>query len=517
MSTVKSLGAWVLERRVLLAILFLGMGLRLYDLGAENLWYDEVGTLDYATRGWFSLSMSDHVGFFYRGIMKFWILIFGVSEVSLRMPSVLFSAGALVMTYQLGKYLMGQKAALIGMFLLSISPFHIFYSQDATYYSLLVFLGLLSLYSCFCFLSDSPRRSCWLYPLSTVFMLYTSFLGLFIVLLENILFVVRGSPKWKRWTAGQTVIMIFFLAYLLPLIRFYFLGETSFFNARTNWFVVPSVGDLLETFATFCWGGARLGGVDVDLSCQYPVIYSLQCVLSGALVVYGFFPKKEFKNTLLLAVGILLPILTLFVFSWVFKPYYLTRYFIFALPLFYLLLGKGIERLRSAVLRVAVLIFIVVMISFELNLYYASDLKMRWGDAISYLDEKSADEDLIVVVSAKELQMFGYYGKTGLKNINDFKDSNPVLREDVRILRGGHVYYGGQNKWVGVSSLAQLKKVVLRNLEGGARQVWVVISRWGGDPEAIKEELNSMSEVKSETKFHGLVVLCCTRDVADPV
>jgi 4-amino-4-deoxy-L-arabinose transferase-like glycosyltransferase len=95
----------------------------------------------------------------------------------------------LAATYTLGGRLFGRVEGLVGAFLLAIAPFHLRYSQDARFYTLLVFLSLLSLY--LLYRSLSSRRQIWFaaFVLCSVLNLYTHLFA-FLVLAAQVVFVV---------------------------------------------------------------------------------------------------------------------------------------------------------------------------------------------------------------------------------------------------------------------------------------------------------------------------------------
>ena len=76
------------------------------------------------------------------------------SEFCLRLPAVLWGILSLVLTYKIGERLLGKKTALLGTFLLAISNFHIHYSREIKFYSILVFFALLSIW----FFLEAMRR-----------------------------------------------------------------------------------------------------------------------------------------------------------------------------------------------------------------------------------------------------------------------------------------------------------------------------------------------------------------------
>jgi mannosyltransferase len=90
------------------------------------------------------------------------IKLFGDSEWCLRLPSVIFGVANIVVLYWLGAMTVGRAAGLIGAVLLALSPFHLWYSQEARTYSLLALCATLYAATCFHYLrAPSLPRSAW--------------------------------------------------------------------------------------------------------------------------------------------------------------------------------------------------------------------------------------------------------------------------------------------------------------------------------------------------------------------
>jgi mannosyltransferase len=179
----------------LLAILFLGTFLRVYQLGTESLWRDEGWTTWFASLGGPSeiveQSKTDNNFPTYYLVLRYWIGLFGDSEFSVRFPSAL--AGVLaVAIYKVGQFLFGRSTGLIASLLLTLSPFHIAYSQEARVYSLMTLLAVLSFYFFLEVLAKSNAAARTGYILSTTALLYCHVYGLFIVLAQNIYYLATA-------------------------------------------------------------------------------------------------------------------------------------------------------------------------------------------------------------------------------------------------------------------------------------------------------------------------------------
>ena len=158
---------------LLIVILLLGTFLRVYGLGTESFWLDEADTaqaVDFSTskiieRTYVNLTLMPE--FFGEGggslplyniLVKYWTIIFGLSEFKLRLFSVLFGVVSIYLIFLIGKFLFNSKVGLIAAFILAINHQHIFFSQEARLYSLLVALTLFSAFSLLRALSSNKKN-----------------------------------------------------------------------------------------------------------------------------------------------------------------------------------------------------------------------------------------------------------------------------------------------------------------------------------------------------------------------
>lgn len=135
-----------MKNKFLIFIFFAGLVLRLIALN-QSLWLDEATTAQVVSRYSFIdiiryFSPTDFHPPFYYLFMKAWTLGFGVSEISLRMPSVLFSLAAGYVVYKIG----GKKYGLWASAFFLFNPLMLYYSQEARMYSLITFLLSCALY-----------------------------------------------------------------------------------------------------------------------------------------------------------------------------------------------------------------------------------------------------------------------------------------------------------------------------------------------------------------------------------
>lgn len=491
---------------LILLILILGAFLRIHELGVENLRFDEVTNVDRATRGLSYLFIGDDTGPLYYFILRFWIMVFGTAEASLRMPSVLFSLGSLILLYKIAAKLFDKNVGLISMFLFSISPFHIFYSQDVSQYSLFVLLSLCSVWL-FIKMSDKPTNLLMIsFILSNILLLYTNILGIFIILIQNVFFFRKMFVSYKKWCFLQIIILFFFMFWIVPFLKFYVLGKTPFFLVRLKWIPRPSLNYLIETFNTFCYGADRFGGMDIFQITVNNFLKNCLAFLFASCFLFGVFSLKkngEFNHISFLLLWLFFPILALLLISYLVSPFFIARYFIFSFPAFLIIASKGIVRLLNNYLVLVVLFLFFVLMLGPLHCYYNNDLKMRWEEAIQYIHSKLGANDAILVCTAKEVQMFGYYGKEGAKYAKDQNKWNEVFRTSYQMRKGEVVYYEGENKLIGFNDINDLGNIILSNYEDN-KSFWFIMSRWCDRQYDVMRYLKLFCRVKEEKSYNGV-------------
>src|SRR5262245_3001296 len=129
--------------RLLLAVILIAAAiLRFYRLN-EGLWFDEILTAVRYVRLPFAKLLfaydSENQHFLYSILAHFSVSVFGEYSWSLRLPAALFGIGAIAMTYVFGCAVTSRSESLLTSALLTVSYFHIWFSQNARGYTGLQF------------------------------------------------------------------------------------------------------------------------------------------------------------------------------------------------------------------------------------------------------------------------------------------------------------------------------------------------------------------------------------------
>jgi mannosyltransferase len=132
------------ETWLLVGIVGVGAVLRFATLGAQSYWFDEAQAahemrlpLDSMLTSMFAHETNPPLYF----VLGWgWSHVFGSSEVALRSLSALAGIAAIVLAYLCGRELVSRSAGLLAAALAALSPFMIWYSQEAREYMLLAAL-----------------------------------------------------------------------------------------------------------------------------------------------------------------------------------------------------------------------------------------------------------------------------------------------------------------------------------------------------------------------------------------
>ncbi|GHV26049.1 hypothetical protein AGMMS4952_05270 [Spirochaetia bacterium] len=177
---------------------------------------------------------------FYVILLRYWFKIFGWSEESGTMLSVVLGTLAIPAIYILIKQNYGAKTALMTSFFMAISGFAIGYSQEMRGYILKIFLTPVAAFLFFKFLRKQSVLNLFLYILPSICIANTHYYGILFIM-GNFLFYLffeRGSDSftWKKtgiFLAGNIIIALSFMPYFLYQL---FVEQ---YNFEREWVIRP--------------------------------------------------------------------------------------------------------------------------------------------------------------------------------------------------------------------------------------------------------------------------------------
>jgi 4-amino-4-deoxy-L-arabinose transferase-like glycosyltransferase len=416
-------------RVLILSLIILAFALRVYQLDAKSIWFDESHSLNRASLDLLSIASgkqiwgdrviqdTTHVPFYFF-LLHFLIKLAGDSDFALRFLSVIFGVLTVPLIYFMGKKLcrgharIGLWAALLATF----SPFYLWYSQEARMYTLLVFLGLLSVYCLLRAISDDKAGWYATYAVTATAMLYTSLFSLGLFAFEGLLGLL-AAWKGRRWVI-LAVFVIISLAFLPGLWHhLVWLGpERPHLEDYNYW-----PGILLDILNSLNFG-LSLDPTRLTLpNLALLVIFVIGLLSLGVGQVGNLSyrtaqdkPQRCWDSSLLLLGYISLPIISLYLISQLAQPIYRgSRYLMIISPAYYLGLAAGLVSIKRRTKLIFLLCLSLILggiLLSDYNYFFNPDYhKEDYRSVARHVEEHSQVGDVIVGASFDSWAFPHYY------------------------------------------------------------------------------------------------------------
>lgn len=204
---------------VVATLVVIGAALRFATIGSQSFWFDEATTVHEMHLSFGGLLHAVRAGEstppLYFVLAWLWTKIWGTGEVGLRSLSAIAGIALIPIAYLCGRELVSRWAGIVAAALTAVSPFMIWYSQEARAYMLLAALsGLSFLYFARASREPSARNVAWWTAWSTLAIL-THFFAAFLVAPEAVWLLI--SARNRVVLLGSATIAAVQLA-LLPLL-----------------------------------------------------------------------------------------------------------------------------------------------------------------------------------------------------------------------------------------------------------------------------------------------------------
>jgi mannosyltransferase len=437
---------------ILSLITLLALGLRLYRLDAQSLWYDEGFSVYLARMDLAEITVrtaTDIQPPLYYYLLHGWIALFGQGERTLRALSVLFGVLTVPLIYAVAWQLFRSRGAgLLAAFLVAVSPPHLWYGQELRMYTLLTFLCLLSSYFLLLAMdrvrkmpdappagfgslpsgtSLLPEIGLWLaFALTSIAAVYTHYFA-FLVLAFQGLYVLFAwlvwdfCPRRLLWggLASGVFIMLAYLPWLPSLITRYG-ADVSYLPGQLK------LGEILVDIAIFFVGGESVSeSVGLALVAIYAVVlvFCLLALLRPPAIRETRSPDSVMPRLSIsfLLLYLLLPPILILIISYS-APKFNARYVMLSHPALLLLLAGGLlalwrrrsgilgNVLRGASAGLAVLFLVGASAYADYNAYNRPDFaRADFRGVARYLGQKIAADETVILCSGHMYPVFDLY------------------------------------------------------------------------------------------------------------
>jgi mannosyltransferase len=378
-----------LQYMLLLLITTIAVILRFYKLGYWSFWIDEIYTIR-SSLATVNGSSWPQISLMLTGIV---LSTQGVSEWSSRIVSAIIGVITIPALYFPIKRLFGPFVALIAVLLLAVSPWHLYWSQNARFYTtLLLFYTLATL---FLYIGVENKKPGYLL-LSAILLLLAvieRYFALFLVPVVMVYGIVRTWIQFRR--SGSISFAPFFrLAFVIvvPFIVLILLDPEAFSR-------------LIQTF----FGHSNHSPLRLLLS----IIYRIGIPLISLALVGIFYILLRYRNAgLFITLGAIVPIVLLVAIS----PFAFTvdRYVFATLPNWTIIGAVTIKELfdqtkgHAKLLAYGVLLVLLTDSISQDMLYYTHQNGNRpdWRGAVTMIAQHKSDGEIIATTRP---ELVNYY------------------------------------------------------------------------------------------------------------
>jgi len=386
---------------LILLLTILSFALRVYQLDAKSIWFDESHSLNRASLDLASIASGKqiwgdrvvwdrtHVPFYFF-LLHFLIKLAGDSDFTMRFLSVMFGVLTVPLIYLMGKKLGHPRVGLWAALWATLSPLYLWYSQEARMYTLLVFLGLLSVYCLLRAIGEDKLGWYATYAVTATAMLYTSLFSFELLTFEGILGLL-AAWKRRRWVI-LAVFVIVVLAFLPGVWRYLmWLGPDRPQAQDYNYW--PLI--LLDVLNSLNFG------LSLDPTRLTWLNLALLTLFVIGLLSFGWNKSQRRWDSSLLLLGYLsIPIISLYLVSLLQPLYRGSRYLIIISPAYYLGLGAGlvtIKRRTKPIFLLCLSLILGGMLLSDYNYFFSPDYRKEdYRSVAGYVEEHSQVGDVII-------------------------------------------------------------------------------------------------------------------------
>ena len=408
---------------VIISIFLIGAVLRIYRLDFQSMWVDEVATAIESSGSIKNIIFDPQFNMKIpplHNIITHYFLSAEHREFWMRLPSALFGSMTIAFLYLLIKNWFNTKIALISAFLLAISPFHIWYSQEVRAYAMIVFFAVLTMYFFNQVLINQTNLLSRIgFILSLTLTFYSHSIAASFLILVFIISIVAPAQnrkkvlkQWFMTYAIFTILIIpaIYLVLSLPVMPtspekkinmlYFYIWPYVLWAFGTGYSLGPNLADLQDQ--------SRMSALLDAATIIIPVLLIFFILITiGTIGVFKKYHQHSFKILL----WFLFPLFFTIVAAMFEIESFNVRYAILSFPAFIVLLAVGINMLKTKLLRLLAITVITVISLASLYNYYYVDRYQREDNrgAGHFLSQNASSGDIVLCSASYTLMALKYY------------------------------------------------------------------------------------------------------------
>jgi hypothetical protein len=433
-----------------IAITAVGATVRL--LATRGIWLDEATSIHQAQMSLGglldSLRTSDVHPPLHHLTLWLTVRVLGTSELAVRAPSLLAATALIPVLYLAGRDIFDRRAGLAAAGLAAVAPFPVWYAQEARMYALFMLFAVLSAWAQVRVLRDGGARN-WLgYVLAAAALIYTQYFGLLFVGVQQLAFLAALWHTRRERDAfhalglsflGWGLFLVLLVVPLMPFAQAQFSANEA---AGKGFEQVPSqAGSTVGEVA-----GATPGAYSALTNTVWAVFgYHSNATMTALAALWplllllglGMLGRGRSWQTLLLASCAAVPAVALFGLGQL-KPFvFEVRYFVGAVPVLILLLGRA---LTSWTVRPAATVAVCGVAALSLAIgeadqqFNGSNPRVYdFKGAVHSIEQRARPGDVLVFAPAYLDHVVAYYRDGSDLQMRPLADGLPKVRKGSRV------------------------------------------------------------------------------------
>ena len=400
---------------VLCLLILAAFLLRTISLDTQPLWRDEIDALRFATAPWSEVlsnfTRSGWNGPLYFLVLRGWIFLTGSTGCAMRFLSLWFGVLCIPLVFVLGRKFFGRNVALMAAFLITSSPYLIWYSQEVKMYSLVPALALLALYA----LRRATAGQGWYWWVTAVAATSIGFYSHILMALlipVEIAFGLLWWPDTRRQWRGALASLLCLTVPYLPLLFWQLPLATTTRETGFYPYTLPEMVRILANGWSLGilvkgtpWGTLPAIGL-VLAGLLRPLVGARgrpASSMSGRRRERSASPRsRQWRPRVFLMAWLIIPVMLIALIS-MRQPLFTDRYLVWLSPAFYLLVALGVVSLRYlrrwGVWLAAVSVSLLLLIS-AVNIWAQATVPVK-------ADFRAAADYVLATLSSEESDIAG--------------------------------------------------------------------------------------------------------------
>jgi mannosyltransferase len=404
---------------VIAGIALLALALRLYQLGSESLWTDEL----------LSLGDADHLGIFNRHRPLFYIVLhrwcrvlsltglLRAGDAWVRLVAVFFGVAAVVLLYLLGRRLAGRSAATVACLIMAVAVPELDHSQEVRMYTMASALTFASLYALVRWIQGGGFWILGMHVLLTYFAFLTTPTVIFGLLLAGVMAAIWLVYR-RKWSFAVSMLIGYglLLAAWWPLNQY---ARMAMKVGHLNWIPRPTKWALLSLHNELLTEGlGDVRGFRPSPFFQTSVCLLVLLLIAAALVAL-WRQQRESRLAGVIAIWFYAIAVATYATSVLGNPVWILRYFHYTAPALYFLLGIGVVALTRWLRPLGWLVgaALVGLIAVAAADYYRLPMHEDWRRASTIVAKEAGSEDMVGIAGLQGLFTRYYRGRAKVSGL----------------------------------------------------------------------------------------------------